>query len=195
MNLLARLLLVLVVLPRALAGTRPASTRAPVSDATPSAPDAAADEIPPASGSVRVARVALVAAGVLLIGVALGALVAGVPFGQWTAIGVWLVVALILHDGLLAPLLIVGARLLRRGSARLPWGALAAVQVAVAVGFSVTLVAFPAIRAQQIGARNPSVLIFDYPAHLAAAWAGVGVVVAAAIVWGAVRRTRDSRRG
>lgn len=190
MSAVTRVLVALAALPAALADrSAPAADRVrPVAGPADPGPAPAAAE--PAR-AVRAGRAVLIALGVLLIAVAVGTLVAGVPLGQWSGIGIWLVVALLLHDGLLAPLLIVGARLLRRGSARLPWGSLAAVQVAVAVGFCVTLLALPGIRAQQLGARNPTVLVFDYAAHLAAAWAVVGVAVAAAIVLGRLRRTRS----
>lgn len=190
MSAVTRVLVALAALPAALADrSAPASDRArPVAVPADRGPAPSAAE--PAR-AVRVGRAVLIVLGVLLIAVAVGTLVAGVPLGQWSGIGIWLVVALLLHDGLLAPLLIVGARLLRRGSARLPWGSLAAVQVAVAVGFCVTLLAVPGIRAQQLGARNPTVLVFDYAAQLAAAWAVVGVAVAAAIVVGRLRRTRS----
>ncbi|MFD1721572.1 hypothetical protein [Amnibacterium endophyticum] len=184
MSAAARVLVALATLPRAIGRARVT----PEPDTEGAAPELR--PAPPPGRGLQTARGVLIGLGVLLLAVAGGALVSGVPTGQWPAIGVWLAVALVLHDGLLAPLLVVGARLLRRGSARLPWGALAAVQAAVAVGFCVTLLAIPAIRAQQLGARNPTVLVFDYAAHLAAAWAVVGVVVAAAIVLGAIRRSR-----
>lgn len=187
MSAVTRVLVAFAALPAALADRAQSAADRPA----PAAAPADAGSAPAPARAVRVGRAVLIGLGVLLIAVALGTLVAGVPLGQWSGIGIWLVVALLLHDGLLAPLLLVGARLLRRGSARLPWGALAAVQVAVSVGFCVTLLAIPGIRAQQLGARNPTVLVFDYAAHLAAAWAVVGVAVAAAIVLGRVRRSRS----
>ena len=145
----------------------------------------------PASRAVRVARGVLIAAGAVLIGAGFGLVAAGVPAGLWPGIALWLAGALVLHDAVLAPLLLVGNRLLRRaGGGALPWGAVAVVQGALIVGGAVTLLAFPALRAQAIGARNPSVLPFDYGAHLAVAWALVGAVVVAAVIVGRVRRAR-----
>ncbi len=167
--------------------------------ATPAAvPPVPVAEVPvaaaaPVSGAVRVARAVLVAVGALLIGVGFGLVAAGVPAGQWPGIALWLAGALVLHDAVLAPLLLVGNRLLRRaGGGALPWGAVAVVQAVLVVGGVLTLLAFPALRAQAIGARNPSVLPFDYGAHLAAAWALVGLVVVGAVVAGRVRRARSA---
>jgi hypothetical protein len=146
--------------------------------------------IPAASGPVRVARLVLIAVGVLLLGVAGGTLVAGVPVGQWPAILLWLAGAVVLHDAVFAPLVLVGSRLLRRAGARVSWPQVAVVQVALVVGAALTLVAIPGIRAQQLGARNPSVLVFPYALHLALAWLAVGVVTAVVVLVIALRRRR-----
>lgn len=168
--------------PAAAAGGPGAAPAPPVEPSIPPAPP---------SRTVRVARVVLIAAGAVLIGAGFGLVAVGVPAGQWLGIAVWLAGALVLHDAVLAPLLLVGNRLLRRaGGGALPWRAVAVVQVALIVGGAVTLLAFPALRAQAIGARNPSVLPFDYGAHLAVAWALIGIVVLAAVVVGRMRRAR-----
>lgn len=165
---------------------RAAATAGPAADRVePSVPAA------PPSRAVRVARTVLIAVGAVLIGVGFGLVAAGVPAGQWAGIALWLAGALVLHDAVLAPLLLIGNLLLRRaGAGALPWASVAVVQVALIVGGVLTLLAFPALRAQAIGARNPSVLPFDYGAHLAVAWAVIGVVVVAAAIAGRVRRAR-----
>jgi hypothetical protein len=134
------------------------------------------------STPVRVARVVLIGVGAVLIGVAGGALVAGVPSRQWLGILLWLAAAVVLHDAIFAPLVLVGSRLMRRIGARVSWLQVAVVQVALVIGAALTLVAFPGIRAQALGARNPSVLIFPYALHLAAAWIAIGVLTAATVV-------------
>ncbi|WP_375389329.1 hypothetical protein [uncultured Amnibacterium sp.] len=147
------------------------------------------------SRGIRVARAGLIGLGALLLGVAGGALVAGVPAGQWGAILLWLAGAVVLHDAVFAPLVLVGTRLLRRVGARVSWAPIAVVQVAMVIGAALTLVAFPGIQAQRIGARNPSVLVFPYALHLALAWAAIGVLTAAVVLVLAVRRRRRARRG
>ena len=139
---------------------------------------------------VRVARAVLIGVGALLLGVAGGTLVAGVPIGQWPAILLWLAGAVVLHDAVFAPLVLVGTRLLRRVGARISWARIAVVQIALVVGAALTLVAFPGIRAQSIGARNPSVLVFPYALHLGLAWAAIGIVTAAVVLAMAMRRRR-----
>lgn len=137
---------------------------------------------------MRIARVVLIGLGVLLLGVAGGALVAGVPVPQWGGILLWLAGAVVLHDAVFAPLVLLGSRLLRRVGARVSWLQVAVVQVALVVGAALTLIAIPGIRSQQLGARNPSVLVFPYGLHLALAWAALGVVAAIVVLGIALRR-------
>jgi hypothetical protein len=145
---------------------------------------------PPAT--VRIARVLLVTVGAVLLGVAAAALVAGVPVRQWTGILLWLAGAVVLHDAVFAPLVLVGSRLLRRLGRRVAWSQIAVVQVALVVGAGLTAVAFPGIRAQQLGARNPSVLVFDYGLQLALAWGVIGVLTALIVIGVGLRRRRTA---
>lgn len=144
------------------------------------------------SAAVRVARVLLIALGAVLLGVAAGALVAGVPARQWLGILLWLAVAVVLHDAVFAPLVLVGTRLLRRVGARVSWVQVAVVQVALVVGGALTLVAFPGIRSQALGARNPSVLVFPYALHLGLIWAAIAVLTAATVLIIGLRRRRTT---
>jgi hypothetical protein len=140
------------------------------------------------STGVRIARVVLIAVGVVLTGVAAAVFAAGVPVRQWLGVLLWLAGAVVLHDAVFAPLVLLGTRLLRRAGGRLSWAGVAIVQVALVVGGALTLVAFPGIRSQQLGARNPSVLVFPYGLHLALAWAAIGVVTAVVVVALGLRR-------
>lgn len=163
----------------------------------------AAPAVPPAptppapvrvARGVAVGRAVLIGLGALLLGVAGGTLVAGVPAPQWLGILLWLAGAVVLHDAVFAPLVLIGSRLLRRAGARVSWVQVAVVQVALVVGGALTLVAFPGIRAQQLGARNPSILVSPYALHLALLWAGLGVLTAVAVLLLGLRRRRRAAR-
>lgn len=185
----AALRLVLAV-PAALVGLlRPASlpARSPIS------PPEVVEVAPQPARGVRIGRLVAIGLGVLLIGVAGGLLTVQVRPQQWPGIVLWLAGAIVLHDGVFAPLVWVGSRVLRRVGARFSWAAVAVVQVALVVGGAITFVAFPGIRALQLGARNPTVLVFDYALHLGIAWLVLGVLTAVIVV--AVSLRTRFRRG
>lgn len=147
---------------------------------------------PPTGRAVRVARVMLIGVGA-----------AGVVFGGWlflfplrpsaiVGLVIWFAVAVLLHDAILSPVLFGAGWVLRRGAGRVPLAVLAVVQVAAVVGGIGSLLLLPAIHAKQLGVRNPTVLPFDYGAHLA----GLGIAVAIAAVFGvAVVLVVQRRRG
>jgi hypothetical protein len=129
--------------------------------------------------------------GVLgLVVAAYGAwLVVGLPSSWWPGLLTWLAAGVVLHDAVLAPVVVVVALLLRRvvpGPARGP------VVVGAVVLGAVTLVAVPAIG--RFGARpdNPTLLDRDYVAGwLVVAGLVVLGVVAATVVRGVRGRARD----
>ena len=139
---------------------------------------------------MRAARIVLVGLGAVLVGVGGGSLVAGVPPRQWLGILLWMGGAVVLHDAVFAPLVLVGSRILRRIGARVSWVQVAIVQVALVVGAALTLIAVPGIASQGLGARNPSVLVFAYAPTLAIAWGAIGVLTAALVVGIGFRRRR-----
>jgi hypothetical protein len=141
---------------------------------------------------VKVARGALVGVGAV-----------GIVFGAWLllttvkpvgliGVAVWLAAAVVLHDAILSPLLFGAGWLLRLGGGRMPLAAIAVVQVAALVGGIGSLLLLPAIRAKQLGVRNPSVLPLDYAGHLAGLWIALAILtgVALAIVFATGRRPR-----
>jgi hypothetical protein len=142
---------------------------------------------------MRAARIVLVGVGAVLLGVGAGALVAGVPVRQWLGILLWMAAAVVLHDAVFAPIVLIGTRLLRRVGARVSWVQVAVVQVALVVGAALTLVAVPGIASQSIGARNPSVLVFPYALHLGLIWAAIAVLTAATVLVLGLRRRSGPR--
>jgi hypothetical protein len=147
---------------------------------------------PPIGPVVRAARVALIGIGVagLVVGAAL--LVTTVRPSGLVGVGLWLVAALVLHDGVLAPAAFTLNRVLRGAGARIPPVVLAVVQGAVVVGVVLTLMVLPEIRAKQLGPRNPTVLPFDYGLRLGLLWLVLAVL--AATVCAVLLRSQRMRR-
>lgn len=139
---------------------------------------------------MRAARIVVIALGAILVGVGGGALVAGVPPRQWVGILLWMGGAVVLHDAVFAPLVLVGSRILRRIGARVSWVQVAIVQVALVVGAALTLIAVPGIVSKSLGARNPSVLVFAYAPTLAIAWGAIGVLTALLVLAIGLRKRR-----
>jgi len=144
------------------------------------------------SARMRAARIALVAVGVagLVAGAAL--LVTTVRPTGIAGLGIWLLAALVLHDGILAPAAFAANRLLRGAGARIPPVVLAVLQGAVVVGVVLTLMVLPEIRAKQIGPRNPTVLPFDYGLRLGLLW--IVLAVLTGLVCAVLLRSQRTRR-
>jgi hypothetical protein len=128
----------------------------------------------------------LVAAGVVLIGVGLR----GSAFAPDTApvrVAVLLVLAVVLHDLVLAPAVVAVGAVLRH----VPGRVRGVLQAAGLVGGSVVLVAVPVLVGAGRRADNASVLPRDYVSGL---WLVLLVVVATAALLGVLSAVRERRR-
>lgn len=143
---------------------------------------------------MRAARIALVTAGAL--GIVLGAWVmvdTVKPKGIW-GLATWLIAAVILHDGILSPVVVGISVGMRRVGRRIPAGVLAIVQAGIVVGSVFTLVVVPEIIRKAKVPKNDTVLPFDYGTRLALLWVAVAVVTALAVlVYLRVRARRVAR--
>jgi hypothetical protein len=130
-----------------------------------------------------VLRYGLGAVGLAGMGFGATQLVTNPQISGWTGVVEWLAGAVVLHDGVLAPAVIVlGALLGSRWRRRLRWP--------FVVAGCLTVVALPVLL-RPGPTTNPSVLPLDYPRGLAIA---VGTVVALALCWTAGRWARDRFR-
>ncbi|KIZ17029.1 hypothetical protein [Streptomyces natalensis] len=128
-----------------------------------------------------VTRVLTGAAGLALMGVG-ASLLLDVP--DLTGVVVWLGGAVVLHDALIAPLVLLIGLVLVRGGARGP------VRGALLVAGALTAVALPVLLRPGKPA-NSSVLPLDYPRNWLLTLVAVATVTALVL---AARRTRRSRR-
>lgn len=136
-------------------------------------------------------RVLLGAVGVAAMGWGAWLLVTTTQPDDVLGLAVWMLGLIVLHDAVLAPLIVAAAFVARRFGARVGWSDLAIVQGAVLTGALLTAVAVSISAKQRIGARNDSVLPLDYDAGLAIAWAAIAVVTVAVLV---LRRVIARRR-
>jgi hypothetical protein len=141
------------------------------------------------SAAMRRWQVGLIVMGALLL--ALGGLVLVLDVGpsKFLGIAAWFAGAIILHDGILAPIVFGVSLLLRRAGKRIPFGALLIVQGAVVVGAITALLVVPQQLKRAIGTANPTILPLDYGVNLVV-FAAVLVAVTVLVVLGYLRRAR-----
>ena len=108
----------------------------------------------------------------------------------WLNLAVWFAAAIVLHDGVLAPMLQVSGAL--AGRLPVPRSAVLLVEGGLLVGLLVSALAIPPLVTQHNGPANPSVVPQNYWANLGIFWALDALVVAAALVV-VVRRRRGPR--
>lgn len=142
---------------------------------------------------LRTVRLLLVAAGAVGLGVGAVKLTALHP-SQLRSLAVWLVAGVVLHDGVLVPLVTValagGGLVLRRLAGpgirghrwRAPRGTGPLVTSCLVVGGVLTLVVLPELHARSLGAANPTVVPGDYGRRLVLTWAVLAVVAVAGTV-------------
>lgn len=130
---------------------------------------------------MRGTRVTLVVVGVALVAAGAYFLLAGVPPGTYLAIVAWFAGALVVHDGIIAPVVFGLSLLLRRAGTRIPWAVLAIVQAALVVAAVFAAVVIPAALKKGIGTANPTLLPLEYSRNLLLFYAVLVVLTAAAI--------------
>lgn len=133
---------------------------------------------------MRPYRIGLCAAGGLLLAFGAFRLLTELPASDLVALALWLVAAVALHDGLIAPLTVgVGVTL-----TRLPARARRYVQGALVVGALITVVAIPLIDRRDTQPAVKAILLRNYAGNLALL---LGLTAAVALVLYALRVVRD----
>ncbi len=130
-------------------------------------------------------RIALAAVGLLLGSFGVFRLVTEVPHAKLLVLGFWLVGALVIHDGILSPLVVSISWVLARV---VPPRGRRHLQFALIAGGLVTVIALPMIHRQKIGPANKAILRQNFTANLTIILAVIAVLTLAAY---AVRVARD----
>lgn len=132
-------------------------------------------------------RLPLGIAGIALLSFGAFRLLTEVPADMLVVLAIWLVAAVVIHDGVVSPLVIgvgwVLARVFQPRSRRY-------VQFALIVVALVTVVAIPLIYREDTQARAESMLLQNYLGNLTLL---VGIVAALSLLAYAIRVARDSQ--
>ncbi|GMA29319.1 hypothetical protein [Arenivirga flava] len=141
--------------------------------------------------AVRRWQLAFIAVGVLVIGLGGLVLLLDVNPARYLGIALWFAGALVLHDAVLAPIVLGVHLLLRRVGRRVPLSVVLILQAALVVAALVTALVLPEILKQGIGSANPTILPLDYAGNLIRFQAGLALVTAAAIAVVLARGRRE----
>ncbi|WP_438856141.1 hypothetical protein [Agromyces sp. M3QZ16-3] len=136
---------------------------------------------------MRAARGILIAGGLGLA--AFGAFLAltGIAPSRWLGIVVWVGAAILLHDGVVAPVVVAVGLGAARVRSRVGDRGVAVAQGALVVGAILTAITVPALVASTLGNPNPTILVGSYGVAIAVIWAVLLVVATIAL---RVSRTR-----
>ena len=130
-------------------------------------------------------RIILALAGIGLVLFGALRMFTEVPLRSLLFVGIWLVAALIIHDGILSPLVVTAGWLLRR---LVPDRARRFVQTGLIISASVTVIAIPMIYLRGSQPAVKAILLRNYGANLTVIMAVVAIVSLALY---AVRVARD----
>ncbi|GAB3410527.1 hypothetical protein GCM10027515_30960 [Schumannella luteola] len=140
--------------------------------------------VSPSTEPYRVARIVLIVIGVA-IGVVGGVILLNdVAPKRFVGLATWLIVAVVLHDAVLAPVLVAAGLAFLRVRERLRIGRLAAtiVQGALVVAGVLTAIGVPGLLANRRGSANMTIATTPYLLSVAVVWVAAAVVIAAALV-------------
>jgi hypothetical protein len=135
---------------------------------------------------VKAWRIILAAAGILLGLFGVYRLFTQIPLSSLVALGVWLLAALLIHDGLLAPAVVGLGLLLRR---LVPDRGRRYLQAALLMGALIAVVALPMIYLQGSQPAVKALLLRNYGLNLTLI---LGVIAAISLSLYAIQVARDS---
>ncbi|SDU79879.1 hypothetical protein SAMN04488544_0067 [Microlunatus sagamiharensis] len=165
-------------------------------DAAPEPVPATAEAAPATEGrssAVLVTRVVLGAVGVGVLVVGVWKVLHAVHPENYLWLLLWLAAAVVLHDGVLDPLITLVRSASHRGLRRFPDAALTVVKGGLVLGGLLVLVVVPMVYAKHLGPLNPTILPGDYGARLVASLVVIAVFTALAAALVAVRARKRSR--
>lgn len=142
--------------------------------------------------AVRRWQIAFITVGALVIGLGGVVLLLDVNPARYLGIALWFAGALVLHDAVVAPVVLGVHLLLRRAGRRIPLSAVLILQGALVIAALMTALVVPEIVKQGIGSANPTILPLDYAGNLIRFQAGLALVTAVSIAI-AVRVDRRAR--
>jgi hypothetical protein len=133
--------------------------------------------------AIRRWRIGLILFGLGLMGI--GGIVAltWLHSTQYPRVILWLVAALIVHDGIIAPAVFVVTLIARRLGERVPAVVIALIEGALVIGGIFTLLFLPEVLKKAIGTNSSSILPLNYGLNLVLFYVVLALLAAAAIAF------------
>jgi hypothetical protein len=139
-------------------------------------------------------RTTLLVLGVLLLALGAYVTVDTVKPVKIAGLALWFLLAVVVHDGIIAFVTFGVAFLLRKAGRTLPIAVLAIVQAALVVSSVFAIIVLPAVYKKSIGTKNPTILPLDYGPSLVILWTVIAVLTALAVVgYTALARRQKNR--
>ena len=136
---------------------------------------------------MKLARVILITVGVLVLILGVVVLFETNSLKKIAGLASWLILALIVHDGIIAGITFATALTLRKAGRRAPTVVLAIVQGALVIAAIFAIVVVPEIYKKSIGVKNPTVLPLDYGPSLVVFWIVLAALAAVGVALYLVR--------
>lgn len=130
---------------------------------------------------IRHWQIGLIAGGIVLLALGGLTLVKDVAPSNYPGIVLWFAGAIVLHDGIIAPLTFAVSLALRQIGRRMPLAVVLITQGALVVGAVLALIVFPEIYKKSLGTKSTSILPLDYAGNLVLFYTGLGLTTAVAI--------------
>ncbi|MBA8816028.1 hypothetical protein FHX48_001101 [Microbacterium halimionae] len=140
-------------------------------------------------------RVFIGAGGVVLIGLGLVFALMSLPLDDIGHLGIWLVMALIIHDAVIAPIVAVAASFALPLARTIGPVYAAIARASLVASACAALVAIPGIAVRIAGPRNSTIHTTDYLFVVAIMWLSALTMSAACVLAGWLARKRRADRG
>lgn len=131
--------------------------------------------------ATRRVQIVLIVVGVALLAVGGLTLLNDVNPKRYLGLASWLIGALIIHDGIIAPTVFAIVLMARRANKAIPVVFLLIVQGAIVIGAIIALLVVPEILKKAIGAANPTLLPLDYTTNLVVFLIGLAILTGIAL--------------
>lgn len=148
-----------------------------------------------ATRNQKIWRWALIVGGLGLLGVGGLTLLLDVKPAAYLGILVWFAGALVIHDGIIGPIIFGVTVIMRKAGRRMPVMVLAIVQAAIVIAAILTALVLPAAIKKEAGSANPTILPLDYLPNLGGFYFVLAALtVAVVLIYLLVTSRREKRR-